>query len=235
MMADGPGRLTNRQIVDTAQQVYDVDLSIDDASTCWLAAIGAVRELWRNGPIEDVHAANDALSDPMMFRLNVEGTRIAAEALIADAPSSPDWCDLASSLTGGERAVGDEDLRSVAGKRNYQRLRQHSLRRARTIADLSSDNWTWTRLVLAAQGCSHDWYGHLWWPQHVEVFVEELVPEASTPPPGDVGDIARDLTADPIALSTEALGWCVGVGLSYVPTHRVRDQWISAGRPRWSP
>lgn len=110
-----------------------INLGIDDPTSRWCAAIAATHLLWRDGPLEDVHAGvgkPGGISDADMMRANVITTRHVAGALAGDGC---DWRRLATELTDAGRPIGEVALSEFVGAVNVDGLRRHALAEARRL------------------------------------------------------------------------------------------------------
>lgn len=215
-----------------------VNLLVDDATSRWCAAIGATHLLWRDGPLEDVHAGlgkPGGITDPEMMRANVITTRHVAGALAADGC---DWRRLASELTDADRPIGKVALSEFVGAPNVEDLRRHALEGAERLDALAVNGWEWLRTFLACSGSMREWFGVPWWPAHIDVFVSDVMARAAAlaEPPMGLAELAAGLVTAPERLSAEALAWCVhDARLGDVDRQAVKRRWEAAGRPRWAP
>jgi hypothetical protein len=226
-----------------------INLRVDDPTSRWCAAIGATHLLWRDGPLEDVHAGlgkPGGISDADMMRANVITTRHVADAFAGDGC---DWRRLATELTDTDRPIGEVALSELVGAANVDGLRRHALDGAGRPDALAGNGWEWVRTFLACSGSMRSWFGVPWWPNHVDVFVSQVTDpdgwlarlyaaRAATPPepPSGLAELAAGLVTAPERLSAEALAWCVDdARLGDVDRQAVKRQWQAAGRPRWAP
>ena len=226
-----------------------INLGIDDPTSRWCAAIAATHLLWRDGPLEDVHAGvgkPGGISDADMMRANVITTRHVAGALVG---GGCDWRRLATELTDADRPIGEVALSEFVGAVNVDGLRRHALAEARRLDALAGNGWSWLRTFLACSGSMREWFGVPWWPAHVEVFVSDVTDPDSrlsrlyaaraatlAEPPLGLDELATALVTAPEHLSAEALAWCVDdARLADVDRQAVKRRWQAAGRPRWAP
>lgn len=226
-----------------------INLLADDPTSRWCAAIEVAHRLWRDGPIECVHAGigkAGGITDADMMRANVITTRHVAAAF---NDQGCDWRRLAIELTDPDRPIGELVLAEFVGASNVDAMRSHALVAADQLDALSQKGWEWPRTFLACSGWKREWFGVPWWPAHVDVFVADVTDPQSrvsnfytargtalAEPPLALADIALGLVTAPERLSVEVLGWCVDAAqLGYVDRQRARSQWEAAGRPRWSP
>lgn len=226
-----------------------LDVLVDNDTTRWCAAIGAASVLWRDGPIEDLHAGVDkpgGISDAQMMRANVASTRLIAATLVEDIV---DWREVAVLLTDPGRLLGEATLSEMVGVGNLAKLRTHALGAATYLGDLSAAGRGWLRTYLACSGATREWFGVPWWPQHVGMFVSEVTDsdsrlhcsyrdrKAKLPaPPMTLDRIADWLVLAPEALPVEVLAWCVDwASLGHVDHGEIRHRWDGDGRTRWSP
>jgi hypothetical protein len=77
------------------------------------AAVGMVEQVWRNSPVEDMHAGNRGPSDGEMFAESVALQRVARTALIEGGPAG---------LLSFERHVLDRQRPWAAGGRTAQEM-----------------------------------------------------------------------------------------------------------------
>lgn len=248
-MTDGDGQaLTAEALAALIEDRTGVDLLIDDSTSRWCAAIGATLMLWRNGPLEDVHAdmgKAGGITDPEMMRANVITTRHVAAALLA---RGCDWRQLAIELTDAGRPIGEVALSEFVGTANVEMLRRHALDQAAWLDVLAARGWEWLRTFLGCSGARSDWFGVPWWPEHIEVFVSDVIDPDSrlsrlhparaamlAERPLRLPELADALVTSPELLSAEALAWCVRVGIGYMDRQAVMGRWQAAGRPRWAP
>lgn len=224
-----------------------VDLLVDDPTSRWCAPIGATHLLWRDGPLEDVHAGLGeaaGVADSDMMRANVITTRHVAGALTGEGC---DWRRLASELTRPDRPIGEVALCEFVGAPNVDKVRGHALAWAERLWALAGNGWEWLRTFLACSGSMREWFGVPWWPAHVDVFVSNVTdPDgwlsrrcsaraARLPGPPRLADIASALVTVPERLSAEVLAWCVyDARLGDVDRQAVKRQWQAAGCPRWA-
>ncbi len=139
-----------------------INLGIDDPTSRWCAAIAATHLLWRDGPLEDVHAGvgkPGGISDADMMRANVITTRHVAGALAGDGC---DWRRLATELTDAGRPIGEVALSEFVGAVNVDGLRRHALAEARRLDALAGNDWSWLRTFLACSGSMREWFGVPW-------------------------------------------------------------------------
>lgn len=243
------GAVTAETLAALAEAHTGVDLLVDDPTSRWCAAIGATHMLWRDGPIEDVHAGlgkPGGITDPEMMRANVITTRHVAGALAADGC---DWRRLATELTDADRRIGEVALSEFVGASNVEDLRRHALEGAERLDALVVNGWEWLRTFLACSGSMREWFGVPWWPAHIDVFVSDVTdPDnwlshpgtaratARAEPPTGLAELAAGLVTVPERLSAEALAWCVhDARLGDVDRQAVKRRWETAGRPRWAP
>ncbi len=243
------GAVTAETLAALAEAQTGVDLLVDDPTSCWCAAIGATHMLWRDGPIEDVHAGlgkPGGITDPEMMRANVITTRHVFGALAAHGC---DWRQLAPELTDADRPIGDVALFDFVGAPNVEDLRRHALEAAERLEALAVNGWEWLRTFLGASGSMREWFGVPWWPAHIDVFISEVTdPDswlsrrgvaraaARAEPPMALAELAAGLVTAPERLSAEALAWCVhDARLGDVDGQAVKRRWEAAGRPRWAP
>ncbi len=107
--------MTAETLAALAEAHTGVNLLVDDPTSRWCAAIGATHLLWRDGPLEDVHAGlgkPGGITDPEMMRANVITTRHVVGALAADGC---DWRQLATELTDPDRPIGELALSELVG------------------------------------------------------------------------------------------------------------------------
>jgi hypothetical protein len=148
-----------------AEQHTGLDTLQDDAATRWCAAIGAAHLLWRDGPLEDIHAGSGksgGIADPEMMRANVATTRLIADALVLGAC---DWRRLAAELTDKNRPIGEIVLSELVGAGNVAKIRRHALYCAVQLEELSDGDSTWLRTYLTSSGATREWFGVPWWPE----------------------------------------------------------------------
>ena len=241
--------VTAEQLAALAQAHTGVDLLVDDATSRWSAAIGATHLLWRDGPLEDVHAGlgkPGGISDPEMMRANVVTTRHVVGALAA---GGCDWRQLATELTDADRLIGEVVLCEFVGAPNVENLRRHALESAERLDALGGNGWEWLRTFLGCSGSMRQWFGVPWWPAHIDVFVSEVTdPDrrlsrrpmagaaALAEPPMGLAELATGLVTAPERLSAEVLAWCVhDARLGDVDRQAVKGRWEADGRPRWAP
>jgi hypothetical protein len=241
--------LTADALAALAEGHTGVNLLVDDPTSRWCAAIGATHLLWRDGPLEEVHAGlgePGGITDADMMRANVITTRHVAGALARDGW---DWAQLATELTDADRPIGELALSEFVGAPNVEGLRRHAFESAQRLNVLAANGWEWLRTFLACSGSMREWFGVPWWPKHVDVFVSQVTdPQtwlarhytaraATLPrPPLALAQLATGLLSAPELLSAEVLAWCVhDAHLGDVDHHAVKRQWQAAGRPRWAP
>lgn len=247
---EDPSELSADQLASRLSDTVGLDLAVDDASATWCAAIGATLMLWRNGPLEDIHAGHakrDGIRDAEMMRANVSTTRWVASAI---AGGGTEWRSLATALTDKARPVAGVTLAELVGPRNVAKLRRHALRTAANLDALTADKgWAWVRVYCSVSGANQSWFGVPWWPEHVSVFADEVArPDSAlnrflagrgsvlSPPPLPMSQLAPALVAAPEELATPALAWCINEAqIGYVPAEMVRSRWRANGSPRWAP
>jgi hypothetical protein len=218
-------------------------------TTRWCAAIGAAHLLWRDGPLEDIHAGvgrPGGIGDAEMMLGNVITSWHVAGALCGDGC---DWRRLATELTDADRPIGEVVLSDFVGASNVAELRRHALGGAERLEALAVNGWEWLRTFLACSGSMREWFGVPWWPEHVGVFVSQVTNPGgrlrrrlgsdavglAEPPPG-LAQIAAGLVTAPQRLPAEVLAWCVyDAGLGVVDRVEVRRRWRAAGGARWAP
>lgn len=241
--------VTAETLASLAEAHTGVNLLVDDPTTRWCAAIGATHMLWRDGPLEDIHARlgkPGGITDPEMMRANVITTRHVAGALAANGC---DWRRLATELTHADRPIGEMALSEFVGASNVEDLRRHALEGAERVDALAVNGWEWLRTFLACSGSMREWFGVPWWPAHIDVFVSDVTDPDSwlsrrymaraaalAEPPVGLAELAAGLVTAPEQLSAEALAWCVhDARLGDVDRQAVKGRWEAAGRPRWAP
>lgn len=247
---EDPTELSADQLAGRLSDAVGLNLGMDDAAATWCAAVGATLMLWRNGPIEDIHAGHGkqgGIPDAEMMRANVATTRCVVAAL---AGSGTDWRSLALALTVKDRPVAGGTLADLVGPRNVGKLRRHALRIAANLDALMGDKgWPWVRVYCSVSGANQNWFGVPWWPEYVAVFVDEVAgPDSAlnrflanrgarlSTPPLPISELASALVAAPEELSWPALAWCINEAqIGYVPPEIVRARWKANGSPRWAP
>lgn len=242
------GALTAEDLAALAEAHTGVNLLVDDATSRWCAAIGATQRLWRNGPLEDVHAGlgkAGGITDPDMMRANIITTRHVAAAI----SSHCDWRQLAIELTDADRPIGEVGLSEFVGRPNVAKLRRHALAEAKLLDIFAGNGWEWLRTYLGCSGSMVEWFGVPWWPEHIDIFLSDVTDADGrlsrhytargsrlAEPPLELAQLAAGLVTAPDMLSVEVLAWCVyEAQLGYVDTQAVKRQWQAAGRPRWAP
>ena len=68
--------LTVAELDDGVRAVHGIDPNLDRDGLTGLAAARLTLVLWRNSPLEDIHAAATGLDDGQMLAANVEVTRL---------------------------------------------------------------------------------------------------------------------------------------------------------------
>lgn len=216
--------------------VRQLGVDPEDRSTVLdLAAVGATKLVWRNGPLEDWHADRDRrISNADMLRGNVATTRVvrrAVEALpLARTAGAEPFAGVERVLTAPDRALPDgrtvADLAATAA--DLEDLRQHvraGVQRWTALASLHGLTAT-TLLLASVSGYDREhWWLAPWWPDVVDEFVRDLDrprswldPETVRNAPRGVADRASlrsALRERPDGIDRETAAWCVSAGLGH--------------------
>ncbi|MFU8946204.1 hypothetical protein ACLRGF_05655 [Mycetocola zhadangensis] len=211
--------------------------------------LGIVHTIWRNGPIEEVHAVAGSLSDGAMFQINTWLTH-TCRISVADWMTSHPLDDIAQVredsfvilLDALQHLMADPNqmlphgrtLRSTAGRHLGTLLddidaKFHSME---SIArDLSPASVIYYKALEGFIHCQ-SWWGTPGWPPIVDGFVFLLNDPDATHWHGrhnrlasrpaevaDEGELATALKTSPWALSESACDWLASAGIGYVDVY----------------
>ncbi|MCT9088022.1 hypothetical protein N4G70_04005 [Streptomyces sp. ASQP_92] len=193
---------------------FGIDASDTDVLVS-AAAVGLVFDAWREGPMEDIHAADDGPSDGEIYAQSVDLYRRARTALIAARDEGPEallaFAAIASDVNlpwaGGSRFA----LRTVA--ESVEEFVQHVDDRVWFTTELiRAQGWHAAllhRACSAAFKATHH-FGMPGWPDAVAATLESVaapdradIPEALT----DFAAVETSLLEAPDQLGAEMLDW----------------------------
>ncbi|HEX2809411.1 MAG TPA: hypothetical protein VHN80_24885 [Kineosporiaceae bacterium] len=209
--------LTVAELDDGVRAVHGIDPALDRDGLTGLAAVRLTLVLWRNSPLEDIHAAATGLDDGQMLAANVEVTRLLLTHVHHEGV---DWDTIVEVLTDPARPVAGTPLVMTGTRSEIFALSAHirdhvqQYRRAQQLVG-------WPRLLRAlALMCQSNWWGTPWWPDTVTQWLTEAAETIrSDAPPGwrDVERLGGALLEAPDALPQVVRTWCVHHDLGHAP------------------
>jgi hypothetical protein len=239
---------TATEIDKLAREQLGVDFEHESDALLDLAAIGLTNGSWRNTALEDIHAGADGgpgIRDADMMRFNIATFRVVRAHLALDGVR---WEELLDALTDPERPLpGRTTVEAVAGA-SYQALAESiedQLNVAYDTADERGVPFALRRFAIHGGLACRGWYGTPWWPDIVDVFIEELAdPESRAwryddglrPEPTAVRDrerLRQQLRNRPETLSRAAVDWCLRHLLDYHATPLGFARWRLARETDW--
>jgi hypothetical protein len=239
---------TAAEIHDMARRELGLVFANEQGALLDLAAIGLTNGSWRNTLLEDIHAGADGgpgISDADMMRFNIATFRTVRAHLSLDEIA---WEELLDALTDPERPLPGRTTVEVVAGASYQALAESiedQLNVAYSAADSHGIAFALRRFAIHGGLACRGWYGTPWWPETVDVFIEELADpqsrswqydDRSRPEPAAVRNRDRlrgRLRDKPETLSRAAVRWCLVHLLGYYATPLGFARWRLGREPDW--
>lgn len=202
-----------------------------------LASIRLTVSLWRDSPLEQVHAEEGEISNAEMFRCSVATYRMVRHHV---RPPELDWAALLEALIDPDRTLpGGRTVGDLLDGR-FEAFTAHVSDGVRVCQGSDVGRFLLAAAADAGRNWVH-WYGTPWWPLAVDRLGQEADDAKSPgslkcvalgiagPTRAERSEVLEGLRSRPEDLSVPILNWCLVMGLGGFGLS-ARDLWVARRR-----